>query len=85
MTFINRIIALIINRDIPIQAIAIAAVLIPFFHFDTFLSSDHEDNTKNQLYNMYTKATVANIHSVRFMIIFINANVYFSFVSYSSG
>lgn len=75
MTFINRIIALIINQDIPIQTIAIAAVLIHFFHFDTFLSSDHEDKTRNQLYSIYTKATVANIHRVRFIIIFINANV----------
>jgi hypothetical protein len=45
----NRIIALIISQANPIQTIVIAAFEIHFFHFDTFLSSDHAERIKNQL------------------------------------
>jgi hypothetical protein len=49
---INQIIALITNRDKPIPAIVIAAFDIHFLPFQEFLSSDHEDKTKNPQYNI---------------------------------
>ena len=49
---INQIIALIIIHDKPIPAMVIAALEIHFLPFDTFLSSDHEDKTKNPQYNI---------------------------------
>jgi hypothetical protein len=80
ITLINQIIALIINHANQIQAIATAAVLIHFFPFDTFLSSDHEDKTKNQQYSIYTKATEANIPKIQLIAIFIKAKKYQSSV-----
>ena len=49
---INQSIALIINRDKPIQAIVITAFEIHFLPFALLLSSVHEDNTKNPQYNI---------------------------------
>jgi hypothetical protein len=48
---ISRIIALIINHDNPIQASAIAAVVIHFLPFCAFLSSAHDEKTKNPQYS----------------------------------
>ncbi len=73
---INRIIALIINQDSQIQANAIAAVEIHFLPLDAFLSSDPDENTKNPLYSIYTKATKDNIHSSQLINTCINVVTY---------
>jgi hypothetical protein len=46
ITVMNRIIALTMSRDKPIQANAIAEVLIHFLPVDAFFSSDHAVSTK---------------------------------------
>ena len=63
----NQIIALTMSQDNQIHARAIAAVEIHFLPFCAFLSSVHDENTKNQQYNIYTKATKANIHRIQLM------------------
>jgi hypothetical protein len=50
MLVINRIITLIINHEIQIQARAIAAVEIHFLPLAAFLSSDQDENTRNPQY-----------------------------------
>ena len=44
--------ALITNQDSPTPAMVIAALEIHFLPFDTFLSSDQDDNIKNPQYNI---------------------------------
>jgi hypothetical protein len=72
----NQIIALTINQDNPIHAKAIAAVEIHFLPFCAFLSSDHDENIRNQQYNIYTKATDARIHSSQLIDICTSLSAY---------
>ena len=81
--FINHIIALIISQDNHIHAKAIAAVEIHFLPFCIFLSSDHDENTKNQQYSMYIKATNDNIPRIQFIKNCISLSVYHKGVEYS--
>ena len=73
---INRIIALIINRDSQIHANAIAAVEIHFLPLDAFLSSDHDENIRNPQYNIYINATNESIHSSQLINTCINVVTY---------
>ena len=72
--------ALITNQDSPTPAMVIAALEIHFLPFDTFLSSDHDDNIKNPQYNIYTKTTEAKIHNNQLIVIWINEVTYHNVV-----
>ncbi|MBO7095068.1 hypothetical protein J6V86_02625 [bacterium] len=74
--FINRIITLTMSQDSHIHARAIAAVDIHFLPFCEFLSSAHDENTRNQQYNIYTKATVASIPKIQFIDTCISLRAY---------
>ena len=80
---INHIIALIISQDNQIHAKAIAAVEIHFLPFCIFLSSDPDENTKNQQYSIYIKATNDNIHKIQLIENCISFSAYHKGVEYS--
>ena len=81
--FINQSIILTIIQDNAIQARAMAAVEIPFLPFCAFLSSDHDENTRNQQYSIYTRATKDNIQSIQLIVIWIKLSAYHRLVAYS--
>lgn len=79
----NQIIALTISHDNPIHARAIAAVEIHFLPFFALPSSAHDENTKNQEYNIYIKATKANIHKIQLIATCTSLTAYHKVVEYS--
>ena len=76
MLLINQIIALTTNQDSPIHANAIAAVEIHFLPLLAFLSSVHDENTRNQQYNMYVRDIVARIPKIQLIDICIRLSAY---------